>query len=65
VSIPGQIEQTHREHATILEAIQARDAGAAAERMREHIYSVLEQVVSSQEFRRFAGPKGPRREGGR
>ena len=62
VTIAGQIEQTHREHESILEAIRARDAGAAAERMREHIYSVLEQVVRSREFQRLAGPKSPRRE---
>jgi DNA-binding GntR family transcriptional regulator len=65
VSIPGQIEQTHREHETILEAIRTRDAGAAAERMREHIYSVLEQVVGSREFQRLAGPNRPPREGAR
>jgi DNA-binding GntR family transcriptional regulator len=65
VSIAGQIEQTHREHESILEAIRARDAGAAAARMREHIYSVLEQVVRSREFQRFAGPKDARRESAR
>jgi DNA-binding GntR family transcriptional regulator len=53
VRIAGQIEQTHREHATILEAIRARDAAAAAARMRAHIGSVLEQVVGSAEFERF------------
>ncbi len=63
VAIAGQIEQTHREHETILEAIRARDAVVAAERMREHIYSVLEQVVRSREFQRLAGPKAARREG--
>lgn len=65
VAIAGQIEQTHREHESILEAIRARDAVVAAERMREHIYSVLEQVVRSREFQRLAGPKGGARREGR
>ena len=56
VTIAGQIEQTHREHETILEAIRARDGATAAVRMREHIYSVLDQVVRSDEFQRVAGP---------
>lgn len=65
VTIAGQIEQTHREHEVILEAIRARDAAAAAERMRAHIYSVLEQVVRSREFQRLAGPPASRRSGAR
>lgn len=55
VTIAGQIEQTHREHETILEAIRARDGATAARRMRAHVYSVLDQVVRSDEFQRFAG----------
>jgi DNA-binding GntR family transcriptional regulator len=55
-AIGGQIEQTHREHGDIIEAIRARDAAAAAGRMRAHIYSVLDQVVRSAEFQRLAAP---------
>ena len=61
VRIVGQIEQTHREHEAILDAIRRRDGVAAAGRMREHIYSVLEQVVRSDEFQRFAAPRDDRR----
>lgn len=55
VTIVGQIEQTHREHEAILEAVRARDGVTAARRMRAHVYSVLDQVVRSDEFQRLAG----------
>jgi DNA-binding GntR family transcriptional regulator len=45
-AIPGRAEQSLREHEAMMDAIRARDASAAAVRMREHIESGVETLVS-------------------
>ena len=48
-AIPGRAEQSLREHESMMEAIRARDPAEAAARMREHIESGVETLLSSLE----------------
>ena len=41
----GRIEESLAEHRAIMQALAARDANAAAERMREHFRNGLEAAV--------------------
>jgi DNA-binding GntR family transcriptional regulator len=45
-ALPGRTRLSLRQHEAIMEAIRARDAGLAAERMREHITSGRETLVA-------------------
>jgi DNA-binding GntR family transcriptional regulator len=45
-AIPGRAEQSLREHEAMMDAIRARDVSATVVRMREHIESGAETLVS-------------------
>ena len=46
---PGRAAHSVREHREILEAIQARDADLAAERMLQHILNAMDRALSKEE----------------
>jgi DNA-binding GntR family transcriptional regulator len=48
-AIPGRAEQSLREHEAMMEAIRERDALAASARMRDHIESGVETLLSTLE----------------
>jgi len=48
-AIPGRAEQSLSEHEAMMDAIRVRDAEAAATRMREHIESGVETLLSTLE----------------
>lgn len=53
-ALPGRAEESAREHAAIMEAIAARDARLAAERLRDHIASGKESLLDRLELERSA-----------
>lgn len=56
-TIEGQVEASRREHAGILEALEARDGEAARQLMSQHIAGIGEFVIGSLEMRGFWGPE--------
>lgn len=52
LSTPGRPERSHQSHRRILDAIRRRDAAAAEEEMREHLTTVEELVLGSDEIER-------------
>jgi DNA-binding GntR family transcriptional regulator len=53
--IPGRVKASVEEHATIVDAIAARDADAAERAMRAHIRSVLSDQLEAADARSDAG----------
>jgi GntR family transcriptional regulator, rspAB operon transcriptional repressor len=58
--ILGRVAKSHAEHLKILECLEGKQPIPAQERMAEHLSSVLEDLLHSKEFQRFA-PEGGRR----
>jgi DNA-binding GntR family transcriptional regulator len=54
--VRGSIEPTISEHLAICDAIIARDAGAAANHMREHLIATKDRILASPALRRTKTP---------
>ncbi len=52
--ITGRVAKSHQEHILIMEAFEQRDGMIAERRMSEHLRSVLEEFLQSEEIKSFS-----------